>query len=171
MLTSADSWVSKARAAAPGRPPNDLCRVAAYSPDGSGDDVNEEFRAAVIARLCADVGAEDRNIALFLLHDEARAHESSDGYSDELGKCAYMLFLIGNVEDSLAIWRAKQTNFDTSCGVHVQLLVGAGLESTLTFLRASSEEDAQNAAAYIEECRAAGEFDDDYHAMLATHYA
>src|SRR2546427_1577937 len=30
---------------------------------------------------------------------------------------------VGHVEDSLIIWRAKATNFDTHCGVDVQLLV------------------------------------------------
>lgn len=58
-----------------------------------------------------------------------------------------------------AMWRAKQTNFDTGCGFDVQFLVGAGVEETLAFLARSDDPAASKAAEYIARCAKGGDFD------------
>lgn len=53
-----------------------------------------------------------------------------------------MLFSIGEVEESLLIWEAKQKNFDTSCYIDVQLLCGAGFNSTIDYLVTVANKEA-----------------------------
>ncbi len=70
------------------------------------------------------------------------------------------LFSMGVAEDSLLIWKAKTCNFDTQCGLDVQLLCGAGLEATKEYLRSSKDLEAKNALKYLQECVETGDFQD-----------
>jgi hypothetical protein len=72
--------------------------------------------------------------------------------------CA-QLFALGQVEDALLIWRAKQSNFDASCYLDIQLLCGAGLEQTKIFLSKQDTPEAKEALKYLLECERAGDFD------------
>ena len=45
-----------------------------------------------------------------------------------------MLFSIGNVEDSVLIWKAKMINFDVGCMIDVEFLFGAGIKETLEYI-------------------------------------
>ena len=79
---------------------------------------------------------------------------------DSIRLCGFLLFVLAQVEDVPLLWEAKTTNFDTMCGFDIQFLVGAGISTTLAYLRAIQEEWAQDAKAYIEESQRAGDFDD-----------
>ncbi|MEM9070017.1 MAG: hypothetical protein AAGE52_16030 [Myxococcota bacterium] len=74
--------------------------------------------------------------------------------------CALFLHQIGDLEDVLPLWRAKHTNFDTGCGFDTEFLVGAGVEATLAFLKASDDPDAPAAHDYVRMCNDAGAFDE-----------
>lgn len=63
-----------------------------------------------------------------------------------------LLFTLGNAEDSLVVWRAKQCNFDTHCGIDVAFICGAGLEETKTYLAAAGSEEATAALKYLRKC-------------------
>jgi hypothetical protein len=63
------------------------------------------------------------------------------------------------IEDTLLIWKAKCQDFDSMCGLGVQLLCGAGLQPTKAFLAAANSAASQAALAYIEKCEGAGDFD------------
>ena len=102
-----------------------------------------EHRTAILAELEAEIAKE--------------ADEEGDQFLMRL-LCA-QLFCIGNVEDSLAVWAAKSCNFDTHCGIDVQLACGAGLDETKTFLAGQSSELAADALTYISECQETGDFD------------
>lgn len=81
------------------------------------------------------------------------------------------LFVIGNVEDSLLIWHAKNLNWDTFHSIGVELLCGAGLTSTRQyFLENSNEENAAKALAYLDECIEAGDFNDFSKSQLVTEF-
>lgn len=69
-----------------------------------------------------------------------------------------LLFSLGHAEDSLSVWRAKQCNFDTHCGIDVAFLCGAGLEETKAFLAAVGTDEAAAALEYIRHCEACGNF-------------
>lgn len=71
---------------------------------------------------------------LFDLHTEAGGE-----MSDDLRLFSFLLFRLGQPEDSLRVWKAKHANFDAGCGLDLQLALGAGIERTFSFLRASDD--------------------------------
>ena len=85
--------------------------------------------------LMHDPRPEDRLIVIHLLKYETLEHEQNEGLSDHLIICAYLLARHGNVEDCLLIWDAKIANFSTFLGLSSVLLVGAGIDETIRFLR------------------------------------
>jgi hypothetical protein len=52
------------------------------------------------------------------------------------------LFSAGIPSDAILIHKAKMSSFDASCYIDIQLVCGAGLEATKTFLRSSDAPDA-----------------------------
>ncbi|MFB9841385.1 hypothetical protein [Mucilaginibacter ginsenosidivorans] len=54
---------------------------------------------------------------------------------EDLMFACYVLGLHKEVEDSAKIWEAKYVDFDTYCGLDVQLVAFAGKQKTLDFLR------------------------------------
>lgn len=65
----------------------------------------------------------------------------------------FLLFSIGNVEDSELIWKAKMLNMDTGCMVDAVFLCGAGYYKTLSFIenRKGIEKIKQYLKEYIGE--------------------
>lgn len=72
----------------------------------------------------------------------------------------YLLGLNKKIEDSLLIWKAKNIDFDTYCGIDVQLKVFAGIDKTINYLYSLNTEESLKAASYLEECNETGDFDD-----------
>jgi intergrase/recombinase len=70
------------------------------------------------------------------------------------------LFSIGSAEDSLLIWRAKQSDFDASCYLDIQLLCGAGLEETKAFLSNLDMPEAEEALEHLLNCEKSGDFNE-----------
>jgi hypothetical protein len=70
------------------------------------------------------------------------------------------LFNAGNQDDVLRIWKAKESSFDASCSIDVQLLCGAGLEATRNYLAAAPGAEAKEALAYLIQCLEAGDFEE-----------
>jgi hypothetical protein len=71
---------------------------------------------------------------------------------------SYLLGLHQQVEDCLRIWDAKTVDFDTYCGFDIQLVVFAGLEKTVTFLKQQDPEDVDDILTYILDCGKEGAF-------------
>lgn len=97
-----------------------------------------------------------------LAHEVAFRLEPGDdpeGRFENLYWCALLLTQIGDVRDVLALWRAKNTDFDTGCAFDVQFLVGAGVQETLAFLARSDDPVAPEIAEYISMCVAARDLD------------
>jgi hypothetical protein len=93
--------------------------------------------------------------------EQALRNEGTEESDHELILClAAQLFSIGNVEDCLLIWRAKSDNFDLGCSIDVQLLCGAGIEETKSYLAAHGSEDALKALKYLQRGIEAGDFKD-----------
>lgn len=80
--------------------------------------------------------------------------------SEELMFAGYLLGLHQDVRDSLLLWHTKQLDFDTACGFDIQLVVFAGVEPTLAYLKEQPEPAAAAAVAYIEACKKGGDFAD-----------
>lgn len=99
-----------------------------------------------------------RETLLRLLSEEIEREQAETGDQELLRTLCAQLFSIGTAEDSLAIWAAKDCNFDTMCGIDVQFLCGAGLEATKEFLATSSAPVAAHALKYLVECEQSGDF-------------
>ena len=96
-----------------------------------------------------------------LLVKEADAERNDQGREEDLALlCCVQLFSRGYLEDVLRIWDAKQSGFDLSCYLDVQLLCGAGLEPTKSFLSSQDGKIAADALQYLRECEQAGDFDE-----------
>jgi hypothetical protein len=95
-----------------------------------------------------------------LLESEAEAERAGTGRIEDLALlCCVQLFSRGLFEDVLRIWDAKQSGFDLSCYLGVQLLCGAGLAETKAFLAGQTSPAAAEALAYIIQCEGTRDFD------------
>jgi hypothetical protein len=117
-----------------------------------------------------DNGKEDEIIQRFGLHpaeddlDEIRtviaeqAELGWDAHVELMRVCSVMLFNAGHVTDSLLIWRAKEANWDAHCSIDIQLLCGAGLPETISYLEAEASRDPEAAKAleYLSDCARPG---------------
>lgn len=121
----------------------------------------ERDESAVIARFGLPPQEADLPAVRAMLDDEVRREREDDDESDTLviKALCVVLFANGNVEDTLAIWHAKRASFDAGCSIDVQLLCGAGFDTTCRYLRESEDADARDALAYVHECDAAGDFE------------
>jgi hypothetical protein len=114
----------------------------------------------------------DRKVIGALLTLETERERQGKGQPEILRTLCAQLFSIGDVEDSLFIWKAKTSSFDVGCGLDIQLLCGAGLSETKTFLASSTTSEAKAALEYLLKCEAAGDFEDwSPDSTLAFHRA
>ena len=89
-----------------------------------------------------------------------RADETTDGtYFENLYWVGLFLYQIGDLDDVIPMWQAKQTNMDTGGGFDVQFLVGQGVSETLGFLQHSDSPCSKEAFDYISQCNLAGDFE------------
>ena len=117
--------------------------------------------ADVIARFGVPPRREDLAEIRRELEAWAELERDGDDASDTLVMKALcvLLFAAGQVEDSVAIWRAKTASFDAQCSIDVQLLCGAGFRETRRYLEGIDSDEARAALTYITECDAAGDFE------------
>lgn len=64
------------------------------------------------------------------------------------------------MQDSLLIWRAKESGFDNACNIDIQLMCGAGIDRTIEYLKSLHITEAEKAVERICECKKRGDFDD-----------
>lgn len=106
-----------------------------------------------------------------LLASEAEAERSGHPRVEDLALlCCVQLFSRGYLEDVLRIWEAKQSGFDLSCYLGVQLLCGAGLAETKAFLALQEDPRAASALKYIIECESSGDFGNFSPASMLANY-
>lgn len=104
----------------------------------------------------------DRTFALALLDTfiELRKEPKNEVSIDDLMLASFIIGMHGKVEDSLKIWEAKTVDFDTYCGVDIQLVPFAGVNETVSFLQAQNDDEAKEALKYVLACSKAGDFED-----------
>lgn len=67
-----------------------------------------------------------------LLHEEMAIENLED--HEYLKTLCFLLFIIGDVNDSILIWKAKNKDFDAVCYIDGEFLCGAGLKETKVYL-------------------------------------
>jgi hypothetical protein len=124
--------------------------------------VNEDDRwqgvNAALARFGLSAKPSDRPAIIAALEEQIRLEADETGDQFLMRLLCGLLFSLGVVEDALVVWRAKQCNFDTHCGIDVAFLCGAGLEETKAYLAAVGTEGATAALEYLRHCEACGNF-------------
>lgn len=113
---------------------------------------------AALARFGLPARLKDRPAILAELDDQIRREAGGQGDQFLLRLLCVQLFSLGVVDDSIRVWRAKQCNFDTHCGIDVALLCGAGVGPTKEFLAAAGTDEATAALQYLTHCEAVGNF-------------
>jgi hypothetical protein len=101
---------------------------------------------------------DHRKAIIDAIETEMILEEQEEGDQMLLKCLCIQLFSIGCVEDCLVVWRVKSHCFDLMLGVDVQLLCGAGLETTRSFLTTSLDPTATEALSYLNECVETGDF-------------
>ncbi|GAA3442387.1 hypothetical protein [Planomonospora venezuelensis] len=100
--------------------------------------------------------------------------EQGAGDTELMRLCCVQLFNAGALDDVLLIWQAKTASMDADCSIDIQLLCGAGLAETKTFLAGHPWEDAKAALGRLLMCEAAGDFDGfsaaEYSAICTNYY-
>lgn len=119
----------------------------------SEEKVDEQLKKYDLSPV--SVYAEEiRNVLLQEINNEARE-------DNELPKlCCLQLFSLGNVADSLLIWKAKESGFDAHLYIDIQLVCGAGFDETKDFLVNQNTPEAGGLLAYLIQCENSGDFDD-----------
>lgn len=79
---------------------------------------------------------------------------------DDLMLASFILSMHGQVADSLKIWEAKRVDFDSYCGVDIQLVVFTGVDQTIAFLEKQPDSEAKKALEYVIACSKSGDFDE-----------
>jgi hypothetical protein len=102
---------------------------------------SHEDRGSILAAIKAELMSRDADVLVL--------------------KClCIQLFSLGRVEDCLTVWRVKRHSFDLGCSIDVQLLCGAGLAETQSYLSGRVESDAVAVRAHLEMCVQSGDFHD-----------
>jgi hypothetical protein len=122
------------------------------------EDHGWEGTNAALARFGLPARPTDRAAIIDALQEQIRLQADEAGDHCLMRLLCAQLFSLGVVEDALLLWRAKECNFDTHCGIDVQFLCGAGLEPTKAFLRRDGSDDALAALDYIVRCEGADDF-------------
>lgn len=73
-------------------------------------------------------------------------------------------------EDQILSRYGLRSGYDAHASIDVQLLCGAGLPETLSFLADSSDADLQDALGYLRSCQQAGDFDEFSVAEQSAEY-
>ena len=122
--------------------------------DAAGFELYQHYRQEPSIGFARTLLAE-----LTALYQATYANGGDAMGTDELRLAGYLVGLHQDVRDSLLLWRTKQLNFDTACEFDIQLVVFAGVEPTIAYLKEQQSEEAAQAVAYIEGCQTAGDFD------------
>jgi len=116
-------------------------------------DEDESLRRYGLRPAAADLDA----VRDLLRIETGRSQDDQD--TDLMKLCCVQLFHAGGLDDVLAVWQAKESNWDAHFAIDVQLLCGAGVEATKAYLAAEGSPAAAEALSYLAECEAAGDFD------------
>jgi hypothetical protein len=82
-----------------------------------------------------------------LLIEESLNENRED--NEYLKTLCILLYTYGIVEDTLIIWKVKNIDYDTGCYIDGELLVGAGLEETITYLRRINTSESKEELDYL----------------------
>ena len=110
----------------------------------------------VVRDACADelyINVQDAPEVRRILKEQSDLERVGQGRGDTelMLLCCVKLFALGQPEDILRIWDAKESSGDADFAIDIQLMCGRGLEVTLRFLENTASETAKKALVRIQE--------------------
>lgn len=105
-------------------------------------DSNQQKRSyLIIALLFNPLPTDEALLRELFLQEIMRAeNDAFQGLGDAMIRAATLLARFKNPENVWLFTRAKQANFDTSCGFDYEFLVSAGINETYNFVDSSQSE-------------------------------
>ncbi|MFI6160651.1 hypothetical protein ACIA59_11945 [Micromonospora haikouensis] len=119
--------------------------------DGYACDGHAARRASVLWALQYDRRAADLPLVRWLAEQEAlcRREAPFQGLTEETELAGLLLAEYRQVEDVWLHWEIKRANFDTWCGYDVEHLFGAGTQTTVGLVRASTHVDRDDVLEHL----------------------
>jgi hypothetical protein len=146
----------------------DACEAFSWAlnPDLIGMLDDDDFRNSLYAVLSAEPAGERHALFVALMHREMdyrarlwdRLVEDHDDRYENIYRCAFMLYRIGQPEDVFLLWHAKDLNMDVGSSLGVEYFIGAGVGPTLDHLKASDRPEAEKISAYIRGAFVTGDW-------------
>jgi hypothetical protein len=115
-------------------------------------DENELLARYGLVPVAADL-PEIRRLIRSLTADEKRDS------NEPLKTLCIQLFSAGIPSDALLIYKAKMSSFDAACYIDIQLVCGAGLETTKACLSESSEPAAKQLLTVLQDGNSVRDFE------------
>ena len=151
-------YISLVRNYAPDLPHQELLdylTVAKTTKNFNGElyphDANEDFRNETCTELYKTFSQQDRLFIKFILREMTKSRSCCYGGA-VIVLAAFMLFSLGNVEDVISVYNAKfRGNMDSAIAIDQQLLFGAGIENTISYLQNLNTQEAKIVLDYIEQ--------------------
>ncbi|MCX2947760.1 hypothetical protein [Lentzea sp. NEAU-D7] len=109
-----------------------------YERGPDGEDVNEAARGEV---LLLESTREDLPLLRFLVEQEALCRGNSQGLGEQAALAGFLLAEHRRPEDVWRHFALKRANFDAGCAYDVEHLLAAGVEATVSHVRASDHPD------------------------------
>lgn len=136
---------------------DELACLDGENAEGHGYDEHATARYRVLIALQYNHQPEDRNLIRFLFQQEVARHrrEPFQGIMPALMLATYLLAMYPNVEHVWDVYAAKMANFDTYCGYSSVVMVSAGIEETLAYVRATDhpyQSDVQKLLIHEQGC-------------------
>lgn len=121
---------------------------------------NDKLRIEIVKYLIEE---PNRGFSLKILEKVVEKRKNGNyelGDNENIMFSCYLVGLHNNIEDSLLIWNTKNVDYDTFCGLDVQLVVFGGVDNTLEYLKTINSMESEKASDYLNTCNKAGDFDE-----------
>jgi hypothetical protein len=94
-------------------------------------------REAALRSISPERARENHALLKQIFEAEIEYRRADDDYDyfENIYWCAWLLFLVGDLHDVERMWVAKHLNMDTGTGFDLENMVGAGVHTTIDFLR------------------------------------
>lgn len=127
---------------------------------------DDDFRNRVYPLLSPESFDERHALFLALMHREMDYRvrlweglvEDPDDRYENIYRCAFMLYRIGQPEDVFLLWHAKSLNMDVGSSLGVEYFIGAGVDPTLDHLKVSDSPEADKISAFIRHAFVDGDW-------------
>lgn len=127
--------------------------------DADGIDFDKHWisRYALIIALQYNWTSSDEELLRFIVKNEVLMHGKLSGLYDSLHRSSYLLAKFKNPANVFLFFEAKEANFDTHCGYHIEYVFSAGIRETIDYVKASDSSQK-----YLILDRVEGEVVDGY---------